>query len=129
MSVARKPLRLWPGVVIGILTALIRFVVPYVVPDSTVYVVLGGFAGGILVALWWLFLSRAAWSERLGAIALMVLGLYAVKSIVHPSIAGGAMGFLLFPLSVPILGLALVAWAVATRNLADGTRRATMVAT
>jgi hypothetical protein len=30
------------------------------------YGVLGGFVGGILAALWWLFFSRAAWSERLG---------------------------------------------------------------
>jgi outer membrane protein assembly factor BamB len=124
----RKPLRLWPGVVIAILTGLARFVVPSVMPDGMVYGVLGGFAGGILVALWWLFLSRAAWSERLGAIALMIVGLFAAKRIVHESIAGGAMGFLLYALAIPVLGLALVAWAVATRRLADGTRRATMVA-
>jgi outer membrane protein assembly factor BamB len=125
----RKPLRLWPGVVIAILTGLARFVVPSVMPDGMVYGVLGGFAGGILVALWWLFLSRAAWVERLGAIALMIIGLFAAKRIVHESIAGGAMGFLLYALAIPVLGLALVAWAVATRRLADGTRRATMVAT
>jgi outer membrane protein assembly factor BamB len=124
----RKPLRLWPGVVLAILTGLARFVVPSVAPDFMVYGVLGGFAGGILVALWWLFFSRAAWSERLGAIALMIIGMFAVKRIVHESIAGGAMGYLLYPLAIPVLGLAFVAWAVATRRLADGTRRATMVA-
>jgi outer membrane protein assembly factor BamB len=127
-STPKRPLRLWPGVVLAILTGLARFVVPSVVPDGMVYGVLGGFAGGILVALWWLFLSRAAWSERLAAIALMIIGLFAAKRIVHESIAGGAMGFLLYALAIPLLGLALAAWAVATRRLANGTRRATMVA-
>jgi hypothetical protein len=32
-----------------------------------------------------------------GAIALMVIGLFLAKRIVHESIAGGAMGFLLYP--------------------------------
>src|SRR3989442_2046914 len=36
----------------------------------------------------------------------------------------------LFPiLAIPVLSLAFVVWAVATRRLSDGTRRATMVAT
>jgi outer membrane protein assembly factor BamB len=125
----RKPLRLWPGVVIAILAGLGRFVVPAVAPDTMIYGVLAGFAGGILAALWWLFFSRAAWSERLGAIALMVIGLFLAKGIVHESIAGGAMGYLLYPLAIPVLGMALVVWAVATRRLPNGIRRATMAAT
>jgi outer membrane protein assembly factor BamB len=126
---ARKPLRLWPGVVIAILLGLLRFVVPIVVPDSLMYSVLGGLVGGLLVPVWWLFLSRAPWSERLGAIALMIVALFATKRIVHESIAGGAMGFLFPFLAIPVLGLAFVGWAVATRRLPDGLRRATMAAT
>jgi outer membrane protein assembly factor BamB len=125
----RKPLRLWPGVVIAILVGLVRYVIPAVSPDNMVYGVLGGVVGGFLIVLWWLLLSRAPWFERLGAIALMIVGLFAAKYIVHESIAGGAMGYLLYPLAIPVLGLALVAWAVATRRLPDGTRRAAMVAT
>ena len=98
MTIAtRKPLRLWPGVVIAILLGLARFVVPVVKPDLMVYGVLGGFLGGALVFLWWLLFSRAVWFERLGAIALSALALYAVKPIVHESIASGAMGYLLSP--------------------------------
>ncbi len=37
------------------------------------------------------------------------------------------MGMLFFLLAVPVLSLAFVAWAVASRHLADGPRRATMV--
>jgi outer membrane protein assembly factor BamB len=125
----RKPLRLWPGVVLAILLVLVRFVVPVFAPDTMMYGVLGGVVGGLLIVLWWLFLSRARWSERLGAIALMIVALFATKPIVHESIAGGAMGFLLYPLAIPVLSLAFVAWAVATRRLADGPRRVAMVAT
>ncbi len=128
-STLRKPLRLWPGVVIAIVLGLARFVVPAVASDAMMYGVLGGVVGGFLIVLWWLFLSRAPWSERLGAIALMIIGLFATRRIIHESIAGGAMGFLFPILAIPVLSLALVAWAVATRRLADAPRRATMAAT
>ena len=125
---ARKPLRLWPGVILAILLLLVRFGLPAVDGDM-IYAVLGGLAGGVLIVLWWLFLSRAAWSERLGAIALMVIGLLATKRAVHPSIATGAEGMLFPILAVPVLSIAFVAWAVATRRLADDVRRAAMVGT
>src|SRR5260370_41118687 len=114
----RKPLRLWPGVVIAIVLGLARFVVPVVAPDAMVYGILGGVAGGVAIVLWWLFFSRAPWSERLGDIALMIIALLATKRIVHESIAGGAMGYLFPILAIPVLSLAFVAWAVATRRLA-----------
>jgi outer membrane protein assembly factor BamB len=109
--------------------ALARFVLPAVVSDSLMYSVLGGFIAALLVPLWWLFFSRAAWVERLGAIALMVLAVFGARRIVDVSIATGAMGFLMYFLVLPILSIAFVAWAVATRNLSDGVRRATMAAT
>ena len=74
-SAPRTPLRLWPGVVIVLLQFLARFVVPVVAPQFMVYGVLGGIAGGFAVLVWWLFFSRAPWLERVGAIALMVIGL------------------------------------------------------
>ena len=43
----------------------------------------------MLVLVWWLFFSRAPWSERVGAVVLMVVGLLAASRIVHQSIAGG----------------------------------------
>src|SRR5713226_7560423 len=129
-STDRRPLRLWPGVVIVILQWLLRFVVPVVVPDALVYALIGGvFGGGLAIILWWVFFSRAPWLERLGAIGLMIVGMFATKSIVHVSLATGAQGILLYILAIPYLSLALVAWAVATRNLSDGLRRATLVVT
>src|SRR5579863_10541577 len=96
-SPVRKPLRLWPGVVIVILQLLLRFVTPVVAPDDTSLAVFAGPVAALAVVLWWLFLSRAPWSERLGAIALMAAALYATRLLVDKSIATGAMGFL-FPM-------------------------------
>jgi outer membrane protein assembly factor BamB len=125
----RKPLRLWPGVVIVILQWLLMFGVPVVVPEATIFGVLAGVAGGLAIVLWWVFLSRALWSERLGAIIVMIAALFATSRILHESIARGAQGMLFVVLAIPVLSLAFVAWAVASRRLSDGPRRAAMVAT
>jgi outer membrane protein assembly factor BamB len=125
----RKPLRLWPGVVIAVLLLLVSVGLPIVVPDTRIFGLLGGLVGGLVVGLWWVFFSRAAWSERLGAIVLTIVALFGTSRVVHASIATGMMGMLFFMYAIPVLGLALVAWAVATRSLADGLRRASMVAT
>jgi len=124
----QKPLRLWPGVAAVALQWLVRFVVPVIFPDAGMIAILGGLAGGVAVLVWWLFFSRAPWSERLGAIVLMPLALFATLRLVHESIANGMMGMMLFIYAIPVLSLALVAWAVASRRLGSGPRRAWMVA-
>ena len=59
-STRQKPLRLWPGVVIVVLQWLVRFVLPYFVPDATVYgMMVGVFGGGLAIIVWWAFFSRA----------------------------------------------------------------------
>ncbi len=123
----RKPLRLWPGVVAVALQWLVRFLVPVVVPEAGIFAVLGGLVGGLAVVVWWMFFSRAAWSERLGAIGLMIVAFFATSRVVHESIATGMMGLMLVIYAVPVLSLAFVAWAVASRRLSDGLRRASMV--
>lgn len=125
----RKPLRLWPGVALAALVVLVRFVAP-LFPNGAMIGLLGSVAGGALILLWWLFFSRAPWVERLGAVVLMVAAVCATYFVVHASIRGGMMGFMLpIILAVPALPVALVAWAVATRRLSTGPRRATLVAT
>ncbi|MGQ0601753.1 MAG: outer membrane protein assembly factor BamB family protein [Anaerolineales bacterium] len=120
----QKPLRLWPGVVAVVLMWLLRYVVPIVVPDAAMFAVFGGLGLGLVVVVWWLFFSRAPWVERVGAIVLMVVALVATKRLVHPSIAGGMQGMLLFVYAIPVLCLALVAGAVASHPLSTGPRRA-----
>ena len=91
----RKPLRLWPGVVAVVLLWLARLVLPIVMPDAPAYGILAGLFGGLVVLVWWLFFSRAPWSERVGAIVLTVVTLFATTRIVHVSIRTGMQGMLL----------------------------------
>src|SRR3989442_12007303 len=126
---ARKPLRLWPGVAIAILLCLVRFVVPVFVPDATLVGVVAGPVGALAIVLWWVFFSRAPWSERLGAVGLMVAALYVTSLVIDKSIATGAQGMLFPILAVPSLSFAFVVWAVATSRFSGVARRATMVAT
>jgi outer membrane protein assembly factor BamB len=126
---ARRPLRLWPGIAIVTVQLVLQFVVPAFAPDALIFGVLGGALGCVLVLAWWLFFSRAAWIERLGAIVLVVAAIAATMPLLDKSISTGAMGMLFYFLVLPWLGVAFVAWAVATRRLSDPIRRVTMAAT
>ncbi len=123
----RKPLRLWPGVVAVVLQWLARFGIKAVVPgfQGFAWSAQGGLIGAVAVVVWWMFLSRAAWTERLGAMVLMIAAMGATWGLKHESMGP----FWLVAYAIPVLCLAFVAWAVASRSLDDRTRRATMVAT
>ncbi len=123
---SRRPLRLWPGVLAALLILVVRFVLPLLVPDSGGIAMLGAFAGAVIVLVWWLFFSRAPWSERLGAVAVMALALFATSRVVHESISGGMMGMMLPVYGLPGVGAGLVAWAVGSRGLARGPRYAAL---
>ena len=125
----RKPLRLWPGVVALVLLIVLRYVVPIVAPEAFFIGLLGGVISAAAILVWWLFFSRAPWSERLGAIVLMVVGVMAAARIVHVSIRTGMMGNMLPAYSIFVLPPALVLWAVATRRLSPTARRIALVAT
>jgi outer membrane protein assembly factor BamB len=132
----RTPLRLWPGVTAAVLLLLVRFVLPVVAPQGQVFgadvplvAVIGGLAGALAVLVWWMFFSRAPWSERVGAIVVMIAAVIATRPMTHRSIQNGMMGMMFVLYAVPpTLSLALVGWAVASRRLARGARRAAMVA-
>jgi outer membrane protein assembly factor BamB len=125
-STSQKPLRLWPGVVVVVLQWLSWLLVPFLFPDAAFFGVIAGILGWFIVLLWWLFFSRAPWSERVGAILLMVVALLATSRLVHQSIANGMMGMMLTMYAAPVLSLALVAWAAASRNLPIKLRFASM---
>lgn len=124
-----KPLRLWPGIIIVILQWLIRFVLPSFMPGTIAIGVFGGLLGGLAIVVWWAFFSRASRFERWSAIILMIAALTATSQILDKSIATANMG-LMFPIfSIPVLSLAFIVWAVASRRLSKSLQRATMVAT
>ena len=122
----RKPLRVWPGVVAVALQWLARFGIKAVVPGfkGFAWSAEGGIIGALAVVVWWLFFSRAAWAERLGAILLMIAAIGATWILKHESMGP----FWVVAYAVPILCLAFVASVVASRHLADGARRATVAA-
>ena len=132
-SIPRKPLRLWPGVIAGILIAVGWFILPALIPAAAFYGMIGGLVGVLLTVVWWLSLSRARWYERLGAIVLIIVAVFVTYRLIHVSIANGAMGNLFYVLSVPVFCLALIAWAVVinrlsvTRPVSNTVRRATLV--
>jgi len=70
------PLRLWPGVAIVALQLFSLYVPGYFAPASPAmfFGMMGSFTvGTLLLLIWWLFFSRARWSDRLGGLALLVL--------------------------------------------------------
>ncbi len=123
-----KSIRLWPGVVAAGLLLLARLALPIVMPQYAIFGVIGAVVGALAIVAWWLFFSRALWSERLGAVVLMIVALAATSRVVHESIANGMMGMMLPMYGIPVLSVALVASVAASRRLATSARRASMAA-
>ena len=121
-----RQLRLWPGVLAVTLQWIIRFGLPAVVPESMLIGIAAEFLGALAVLVWWVFFSRAPRIERWGAVPLIILVSIAIRPILHPSVATGMMGMMFAMYAIPVICLALVLWAAATRNLSDGLRRATL---
>ena len=125
----QKPLRLWPAVVIAIVQLLVMFGAPVVAPDAgTAHRNARGRRRRVGDLVWWLFFSRAPWSERVGAIVLMIVAVFATRSR-RPRVDGGAgQGMMIYILPIPYL-------APRSRRVGGGhpsspgrTRRASMVA-
>ena len=123
-AITRKPLRVWPGVASVVILWLFWFVVPILKREAMMLGMLGGLICGLAIVVWWLFFSRIPWIDRLGALVLIVVAVVATKRIVHPSVAGGMMGMMVIALAIPVMSLALVASAVASRRLSSWPRRA-----
>jgi outer membrane protein assembly factor BamB len=128
-TAGRKPLRLWPGVAAATLIVL-GVLVTALLPEAMTSGLLAVIGGGAAVVVWWLFFSRAPWLERLGALVFMVAAVLAIRPLLHRSISGAGQDRLFYVLSVPVMSLALVAWAAASRRLSTQLRLAgTAVAT
>ena len=125
----QKPLRLWPGVIIVVIQFLIRYLAPAIIPNGLVIGIFGGLLGVLAILVWWIFFSRAQRIERFGAIFLMIISLYGTSFLLDKSIATSNMGMMFIIYSTPVMCLALVMWAVLTRNLSTVIRRGTMVIT
>ncbi|HJR08118.1 MAG TPA: PQQ-binding-like beta-propeller repeat protein [Pyrinomonadaceae bacterium] len=125
---SQKPLRLWPGVVIVVLQLLSMFVLPVVVPEALIYGMLGGAACTLLILVWWVFFSRARWSERLGVILLMSVAIFVTRFVVHESIAGAGMKMMFPVFGLISASIALVIGLLISHQLSDRLRRAVLIA-
>src|SRR5688572_4640058 len=123
----RNLLRVWPAIAIVVLQWLFRFGVKELFPgiQGFGYAVMGTLALTAVLIIWWVLFSRARWLERIGTLALIAAGVGATWLLKHDSM------WLpwLFAYAIPVLCLAFVIWAVATRRLPNKIRYATMVAT
>ena len=125
-----RPLRLWPGVALAIVTVLARYVLAPIAPaDAALFAIpLGAWAigagvlGAMAIVLWWLFFSRAPWTERLGVMLLIAVAMFATSQLAHPSIRGGYQGMMLMVYGAPVIALALVAGAATGGLFARGSR-------
>ena len=125
----RKPLRTWPLMVIAGLFAAILILVPVFSPGEplSLLLMIGGVVSALLITLWWLLFSRARWTERVGAIGLIALGVVLTRMAVDASIAGGAQGMLGYIFGFVFFAFALAVWAAATSAFDDRTRRMALV--
>lgn len=128
-SPSRRPLRLWPGLTLAALQPLLWFAVPALFPEAGFVGVLGALVCALGIVLWWLFFSRALWTERVGLLLLAAVAVYATWRVLDISIATAGMGMLYFFYVVPLLTCVFALTAGATRRLADGPRRAVLVVT
>jgi outer membrane protein assembly factor BamB len=122
-----RPLRLWPGVAIAVLLLLAKLVMPAIAPQATPLSVVAGPLLTLMIAIWWLFLSRAPWKERLGALILIAVAMAVAFPFLHVSIRTGMMGYMFAVYASPVMALVLVAWAVAARRLPNPARLVALI--
>ncbi len=120
------PFRLWPALVIVALQWLIRFGAPLVDPNGSLVGLLGGLVGGLALLVWWIFFSRASWTERGIGVALLFAVPAVVQPFLHDSVRTGMMGMLYSIYLIPLLSLAFVAWAAVSRRFGTASKLAAL---
>jgi outer membrane protein assembly factor BamB len=122
-------LRLWPGIVaatvivVGLFLGLLFTIA---MPDVAAAGILASVVGTLVVFLWWLFFSRVPWSQRLGALAFLILVWFAMRPLLDKSIIGGAMGALP-AIAFTVFAVALVVWAATTQSLSGRIRLVSII--
>lgn len=123
---AEPRLRLWPGVLfVAIQWACIK-IPPLVIPGEIMqfwFVFLGPLVTTVLFLGWWLFFSRAPWSERFFDLAVAIILGTGAWFLFHPSF--GFMGLTMF--AIPIVTTVWVGWLLLARSLSSSSRRAGLV--
>ncbi len=107
-----KPLRLWIPMIILPLMALVRFV-PKLINDgpSSIWMVsaFGPFLLALLIVIWWMFLSRASWQERIAGMLAIAASFALIASLVDESMQGPPLIVLTVPLGIAGFAVSLIA--------------------
>ena len=122
-----RPLRLWPGLAAAAIVVVMRYVVPLFSRDLVMIGALTAVAGALVVTVWWLFFSRAAWLERVGALVVVLAAVFAIKPLLHKSISTAMMGNMFYVFAAPAVVVpAFVVWAAVSRRLSKPARWAAL---
>lgn len=118
----------------AVLLVFVRSILPAVAPgaeiagmDMALIATVGGVLFALLILLWWIFFSRAPWSDRLISIGVIAVAMVVTRPLTDISIQNGFMNRM-FYFSAPLtISLAIVIWAIASRRMSQGARRMAMV--
>ena len=126
-------MRLRAGLILALIVVLTGGVIPAVFRGAMIFgaslgvvSMLTSAVAALAIVIWWLLFSRAPWMERIAGVILMPLAIVAMRPLVHESIAGAGMARLYPILSILVMTVMLVAWAVVSRGWSTGWRRASM---
>ncbi|NTV83919.1 MAG: hypothetical protein HGA23_06410, partial [Bacteroidales bacterium] len=121
--------RLWPGVVIVVIMWLFRYGLPSFIPEAMMMGIIIEGLCALAFIVWWIFFSRVPRFERWFTLVLVTATTVATSYFLDVSIATANMGLMFTIYAIPVICLALITWAMATRNLSVLVRRITLVLT
>jgi outer membrane protein assembly factor BamB len=125
----RPPIRLWPAFVIAGLGVVVFALLTNLLAtsESNPTLMYVGFftpiATGLLLGLWWLFASRARWSQRLLLLLLFIALTIGTSLVLDPNLV---FAYIMF--AIPLAAIATLLWWAATPWLALSPRRIGLVA-
>ena len=110
-KVGLRSLRVWPAAML-LAAMVIARLLPVLVENGPANLwmsaAFGPVACGLLVVLWWLFLSRASWLERLVGIVGIVGTAAATLATVHKSMLGPGVTVLTIPMGTAAFALGAI---------------------
>ena len=119
---AEPRLRLWPAVVILLVQWACIKLPGLLIPGEITqfyFVFFGPMVTTLLFVVWWMFFSRARWSDRLLGLGVAA-GLGVIASFCfHPTV--GFMGLIMF--AIPVVTTVWVGWLLVTRSSNRPARR------
>jgi outer membrane protein assembly factor BamB len=128
-SLNHEIIRIWPGITLVIIQWLFRFVLPIIEPKAMMIGIVVELITAILIAVWWMFFSRALLLDRWIAFPIIIASLYFTSMFIDESIAKANMGLMFLIFSIPVMSLTFVTWTLITRRLPVIFRRVTMILT